>query len=513
MMIAILSPTIGGAAPAPDWLPDGAIAFLDFVNGRYYAGGAVRSVTDVLGGDFDASQIGAGGMLVDFSNDNRAKAIGALFTDLASGLADGCTVVVEANHQNTPYGPYMYWLDAASLDLASNEVDFGAGSGKAYVEDFDELFARTDGGLSSAGIHTVTATLNRDAGAGNREYAIAADAGAFVTQTVTYDPFAPVDTILIGHDGDNSNMLDNTLIRTIALYQPQATPLAISGTPDVDAMVGLAYSAQISATGGTQPYTFSVHAGSLPAGLSIDASTGEVSGSPSGAGVSSGIVIRVTDDDGNTDDLDAFTITVRNSLIRLVDQKNHMGAATFTLAGVNFGQTDASRVIAIAATGAGASHSVDAVTIGGDAAAGVKTVRGRSAAIYYADPAGTSGDIDVTVSTINIFVQFAVFALYGVAASAFDSDSTTGDATTSFSLSVDADDDGIVLAALCADEKTATVGWTGLTEITDFDPNGAANERASTAALMNGAAATVSITAATPEITGASLVAVSFPGA
>jgi hypothetical protein len=52
----------------------------------------------------------------------------------------------------------------------------------------------------------------------------------------------------------------------------------VSGTPQ-PAKVGAAYSFSPSASGGTPPYTFSLVAGSLPAGLSLNASTG-LTGSP-----------------------------------------------------------------------------------------------------------------------------------------------------------------------------------------------------------------------------------------
>ncbi|NHQ94371.1 putative Ig domain-containing protein, partial [Janthinobacterium lividum] len=45
-----------------------------------------------------------------------------------------------------------------------------------------------------------------------------------------------------------------------------------------------AYTATLTAAGGTAPYTFSISSGNLPAGLSLNASTGVVSGTTNLAG-------------------------------------------------------------------------------------------------------------------------------------------------------------------------------------------------------------------------------------
>ncbi|MGV1909782.1 putative Ig domain-containing protein [Agrobacterium vitis] len=60
------------------------------------------------------------------------------------------------------------------------------------------------------------------------------------------------------------------------------------------ATVGTAYSETVTASGGTSPYTYAVSSGTLPAGMSLNTSTGEISGTPTTAG-SASFTISATD--------------------------------------------------------------------------------------------------------------------------------------------------------------------------------------------------------------------------
>src|ERR1039457_4203087 len=55
-----------------------------------------------------------------------------------------------------------------------------------------------------------------------------------------------------------------------------------------------AYNAMLAADGGVTPYTWSITAGSLPVGLHLNASSGAITGTPSGAGISN-FTVQVTD--------------------------------------------------------------------------------------------------------------------------------------------------------------------------------------------------------------------------
>jgi hypothetical protein len=71
-------------------------------------------------------------------------------------------------------------------------------------------------------------------------------------------------------------------------------PLLIRTSSLAEARVGTAYQVSCSATGGMLPYAWSISSGSLPAGLSLNAATGVISGTPTAAGARS-FSLRVTD--------------------------------------------------------------------------------------------------------------------------------------------------------------------------------------------------------------------------
>jgi hypothetical protein len=78
------------------------------------------------------------------------------------------------------------------------------------------------------------------------------------------------------------------------------------------ATVGSAYSQTVTAAGGQTPYTWSVTSGSLPSGLTLNGSTGVISGTPSGAGAFS-FTVQVNDANATTA-TKALSISVNNNL-------------------------------------------------------------------------------------------------------------------------------------------------------------------------------------------------------
>ena len=66
----------------------------------------------------------------------------------------------------------------------------------------------------------------------------------------------------------------------------QTAPLAITTTSLTNGTVNAAYSATLAASGGTLPYTWSIASGGLPTGLTLNAASGAITGTPTTAGVS-----------------------------------------------------------------------------------------------------------------------------------------------------------------------------------------------------------------------------------
>ncbi len=91
------------------------------------------------------------------------------------------------------------------------------------------------------------------------------------------------------------NVIDkNNGIATTPITLVVGTSLTLSFPAPPAANVNTAYSDTLTATGGTTPYTWSVSAGTLPAGITLNASTGILAGTPTTAGTSS-FTVKVTD--------------------------------------------------------------------------------------------------------------------------------------------------------------------------------------------------------------------------
>ena len=82
--------------------------------------------------------------------------------------------------------------------------------------------------------------------------------------------------------------------RSVFLQILAESPVEIVTTSLPNGMVGVAYSATLTASGGASPYTWSVASGSLPSGLTLNTNTGTITGTPTTAGTFS-FAVQVSD--------------------------------------------------------------------------------------------------------------------------------------------------------------------------------------------------------------------------
>jgi hypothetical protein len=98
----------------------------------------------------------------------------------------------------------------------------------------------------------------------------------------------------------------------LVMSTPTGSELSITTVCPIDqGAQNVAYSYQLTATGGQEPYTWTIIAGSLPTGLTLNSSTGLISGTPTGTGTSNfTFQVADSDDPQQTDSLScSVTIT------------------------------------------------------------------------------------------------------------------------------------------------------------------------------------------------------------
>jgi hypothetical protein len=120
-----------------------------------------------------------------------------------------------------------------------------------------------------------------------------------------------------------------------------STQLTIDTTSLPAGEVGVSYSQNLTATGGTLPHTWSITAGALPPGLSLASSAGAISGTPTTAGASS-FTVRVSDNASHST-VQALSITIidgpniTTSSRRCLQPDGHRRGRRSTLPVVNCG--------------------------------------------------------------------------------------------------------------------------------------------------------------------------------
>ncbi|WP_281660333.1 putative Ig domain-containing protein [Microvirgula aerodenitrificans] len=197
--------------------------------------------------------------------------------------------------------------------------------------------------------------------------------------SITYTPtpgYSGTDSFTYTATNASGTSTPATVSITVSAPTLNLTPVSLgNGT------VGVAYSAAVSASGGTAPYSYTITAGSLPVGLSLNTSTGALSGTPSTNGTSN-LTITVTDSHSATGSR-AYTLTI--------------GAQVPTASAVSATVAANSSANPITLSlGGGAATSV---AVASAASHGTATASGTS--ITYTPTAGYSGADSFTYTATN----------------------------------------------------------------------------------------------------------------
>ena len=142
-------------------------------------------------------------------------------------------------------------------------------------------------------IQTVTAT----GGTGSYTFSVTGTLPAGLTLNATTGALSGTPTTAVTRTFTIRATDGNAAIGSRAYTVTIGAAIVVNPATLPGGTVGSAYSRTVSATGGTGTKTFSVSAGVLPAGLSLNPSTGVLSGTPTAAGLSS-FTIRATDSIG-----------------------------------------------------------------------------------------------------------------------------------------------------------------------------------------------------------------------
>ncbi|MHC4714186.1 MAG: putative Ig domain-containing protein, partial [Planctomycetota bacterium] len=187
------------------------------------------------------------------------------------------------------------------VDIRNNWFKTGyrlvGGSGGTVNDYGGHVVGSSPGFVNEGGedFHLAESSLCRDAGT-----TLHADCSSY-----------PVDMQYVKHLESEARPNDGTLDIGSFEYDVGGVPdlqITTSSLPDGDA--GVSYSQTLAATGGIQPYTWSVISGALPSGLSLNSSTGEISGTPD-TGETANFTVQVTDSQDPADtDTQALSITI-----------------------------------------------------------------------------------------------------------------------------------------------------------------------------------------------------------
>lgn len=181
--------TIRGTADGgtPEWVPEGDIAYADFVEGNYYADGgevAVESVVDLAG-----ASITANGLEVE-SDTTDPSWVAAFLQLLSDGISTelGVCLVMDIFLPGLASTGYLLGMTDLEWNWETDiHLDVNGGvNNRVRLSDYDALEALHATNLLIGSLNRVAVTLNRSLGGGSYQYAVSVNGIAAVTDTIAY---------------------------------------------------------------------------------------------------------------------------------------------------------------------------------------------------------------------------------------------------------------------------------------------------------------------------------------
>jgi hypothetical protein len=150
-----------------------------------------------------------------------------------------------------------------------------------------------DTGIDQSQAASITATVAHDAKSAGVTFNVTGGGtlSGTTTTATTYNTPASVTSAFTATVTATS-ITDTTKTATV---QIKVNPLPAISTTSLTVTEGATYNGTLSESGGTSPYTYAVTSGTLPAGLSLSASTGAITGTPTGPAGNSSVTFKVTD--------------------------------------------------------------------------------------------------------------------------------------------------------------------------------------------------------------------------
>ena len=229
-----------------------------------------------------------------------SNSLGSIGTQLAGPLTADDTYFDVPN-----YGSYRYVsVRAASHDVLLEAFSATLPPGCTIVVSPSPLIVACPANTGKVGVPYVSAVV-ASGGVGPYTFSISAGSlppgltlnsttGAITGTPTTAGTYTFTTKVT---DANNGSAVSVSKQCTITIVKPPSPPV-VSCPPTKNGKVGSSFSTTIPVTGGSAPFTFSISSGSLPPGLTLDPTTGVISGTPTSAG-SFSFTIKVIDAAGN----------------------------------------------------------------------------------------------------------------------------------------------------------------------------------------------------------------------